>query len=123
MKPTRPVYLNLLQIRQPLTAIASILHRLSGVILFLLLPLLLALLSHSLASEDSFNNLQQSIHPLTRFFIWVVLSALLYHFIAGIRHLIMDAGIGESLQGGKLTAGITIAISIIGMIILGVWLW
>ncbi len=123
MKPTRPVYLNLLQIRLPIPALVSILHRASGVILFLLLPFLLSLLSCSLRSEDNFNDLQQSLGLITRFFIWVTLSSLLYHLIAGIRHLIMDAGVGESLQTGRLTAKIVLALSIIGAILLGVWLW
>lgn len=124
MKSKRPVYLNLLQIQFPAPAIISILHRASGVVLFLMLPLLLWLLSRSLASSDSFNRLHQSLmHPLLKLVIWTTLSALLYHLLAGIRHLLMDAGIGESLKGGRFTAYTVAIISAIGIILLGVWLW
>ncbi len=124
MKEKRPVYLNLLQIKFPCPAIVSILHRISGVILFLLLPLLLCLLSQSLRSADTFNGLHETFsHPLLRFFVWVVLSSLLYHLIAGIRHLLMDAGIGESLEGGRWGSYIVLALSIISILLLGIWLW
>jgi succinate dehydrogenase / fumarate reductase cytochrome b subunit len=120
----RPIHLNLLQIRFPAPAIVSILHRASGVILFLCLPLFLWLLSSSLRSQASFDNIHTSLtHPVSAFITWVMLSALLYHLIAGVRHLLMDAGIGESLQGGRFTAYLVQCISAIGIILLGVWLW
>ena len=120
----RPVYLNLLQIRQPLPAIVSVLHRISGVILFLLLPFLLWLLAKSLTSEAAFDALKQPLaHPVLRFFIWVVLSALIYHLVAGIRHLLMDMGIGETLKGGRIGAYLVLVISIIFIIFAGISLW
>ncbi len=122
--PKRPVNLNLLKIHFPAPAIVSILHRLSGVIVFLFLPLLLWLLSRSLASEESFNSLHESLtYPVLKFFTWVLFSALFGHLVAGIRHLLMDAGIGESLQAGRFTAYLTFTISAIGIVLLGVWLW
>lgn len=124
MKDKRPVNLNLLKIRFPAAAIVSILHRVSGVIVFLLLPLLLWLLSQSLASVATFNALHADLmQPGLKFFVWALLSALLYHFVAGIRHLFMDAGIGETLIGGKLSAYLVFALSAMGIILLGVWLW
>lgn len=124
MKPKRPVNLNLLQIQFPAPAIVSILHRASGVVLFLMLPLLLWLLSGSLASSDSFDALHESLtHPIPAFFVWVLFSALFYHLVAGVRHLLMDIGIGESLKGGRLSAFIVFIVSALGIILLGVWLW
>lgn len=124
MKQQRPVYLNLLQIRQPLPAIVSVLHRISGVILFLMIPLLLWLLAQSLANESAFNAIKQPFfHPVLRFFTWVVLSALVYHLVAGIRHLLMDAGVGETLKGGRVGAYVVLIISIIFIVLLGIWLW
>lgn len=125
MNQKRPIYLNLLQIKFPCSAIASILHRISGVLLFLLLPLLLWLLARSLHSFDTFSTLQQLFANslLLRFFMWVTLSSLLYHLIAGIRHLLMDAGMGESLVGGRQGAYIVFVLSGISIILLGVWLW
>ena len=55
--------------------------------------------------------------------VWAVLAGLLYHLIAGIKHLLMDMGIGESLEGGLLGAKLVIAFSAIALMLTGVWLW
>ena len=55
--------------------------------------------------------------------IWGLLSALLYHLVAGVRHLIMDMGIGETLEGGKLGSKIVLVVSAIVIVLLGVWIW
>lgn len=124
MKDTRPVNLNLFTIRFPIPAIVSILHRISGVILFLILPFLIWGLAVSLHSSQDYEDLRQFLStPWMRFIIWGTLSALVYHLIAGIRHLIMDVGIGESLRGGRLGAQVTIIISLILIILMGIWLW
>jgi succinate dehydrogenase / fumarate reductase cytochrome b subunit len=124
VKQKRPVYLNLTQIRFPIPAIISILHRMSGVLLFLLLPLFLWLLSQSLHSADSFSAVQDTFaSPVLRFFVWVMLSSLAYHLIAGIRHLLMDAGIGETLKGARLSSYLVLFLAIISILLLGIWLW
>ena len=124
VKTQRPINLNLFKFHFPIPAIVSILHRISGVILFLLLPLLLGLLSSSLVSADSFSALSDSMAcPILKFFTWVILSALLFHVFAGIRHLLMDAGIGETLQISRITSFAVIVLSLVGIILLGVWLW
>lgn len=123
MRDQRPINLNLTTIRFPLPAIVSILHRISGVFLFLALPFLLCILSHSLTSATSFSQEQTWLsQPLPRFFLWLVLSAVIYHVIAGIRHLVMDFGFAESLQAGRCTAKAVIVISAILIILAGVWL-
>jgi succinate dehydrogenase / fumarate reductase cytochrome b subunit len=120
----RPKNLNLLTIRLPLPAIVSILHRISGVILFLLIPLLLWALSISLSSPEDFDSLHQFLStPLMKFFIWGFLSAFIYHFFAGIRHLLMDVHLGDELKSGRLSAKLTIIISIVFIILAGIWLW
>ena len=124
MKPQRPVHLNLLKIRFPLPAIVSILHRASGVLLFLFIPLLLWLFSSSLASESAFYHIHQCIRmPIIAFSAWVMLSALWFHLVAGIRHLCMDVGIGESLIGGRIGAYLVLIFSTLGIALAGVWLW
>ena len=124
MKQQRPKNLNLFTIRFPIPAIASILHRLSGFILFIMTPFLLWVLHSSLSSQQSFENLQQAIaNPFTKFVIWGTLSAFIYHFIAGIRHLFMDVGIGEELKSGRFTAMLTIILAVILSILTGLWLW
>ncbi len=124
MKNQRPKNLNLFTIRFPIPALASILHRISGFILFILIPFLLWGLYWSLASQQNFNDLQQSLStPCMKFFIWCCLSAFLYHFVAGIRHLLMDIGIGEELKSGRISAILTLVIAALLIILAGVWLW
>lgn len=124
MKKQRPKNLNLFTIRFPIPAIASILHRISGFILFLLIPFILWGFYLSLTSAQSFNDLHQIlITPWVKLVIWCSLSAFLYHFIAGIRHLLMDIGMGEELKSGKLSAIFTIIIAAVLIILTGIWLW
>ena len=94
--------------KYPLPAVSSILHRLSGIFIFVGVALMLYLLELSLQSESGFA---------------LVLSGLLYHLIAGIRHLIMDLGYGETLKGGLIGACITLALSAVAIITAGVWIW
>jgi succinate dehydrogenase cytochrome b subunit len=120
----RPKNLNLFTIRFPIPAIASILHRLSGFILFLLIPLMLWALQSSLTSMQHFDHIHEILMtPSLKFIIWCCLSAFIYHFIAGIRHLLMDVHIGEELKSGRITAILTIIISVLFMILTGIWLW
>lgn len=124
LRTSRPVNLNLLSMRFPLTAIVSILHRASGVLLFLAIPLLLWVLQTSLQGEEQFLGITDHLdHLVWKLVIWLVLSALLYHLVAGIRHLLMDMHIGESKQGGRCGAQAVLAISGLLMILCGAWLW
>ena len=61
--------------------------------------------------------------PLAKLVIWGLLSALLYHLVAGLRHLIMDMGVGETLEGGKLGSQIVLAVSAVIIVLAGVWIW
>ena len=124
MKSQRPVNLDLRTIKLPITAYTSILHRISGVILFLGIVIVLFALDKSLASEEGFAEVQAYLaSPLAKLIIWGLLSALLYHLVAGVRHLIMDMGIGETLEGGKLGSKIVIAVSAVLIVLAGVWIW
>tara|TARA_R110000868_G_scaffold6011_4_gene34946 strand:- start:1413 stop:1751 length:339 start_codon:yes stop_codon:yes gene_type:complete len=110
-------------IRFPLPAIVSILHRISGVFLFLLIPVALWLLDFSLTPEgfDVLHDWQDSF--IAKFMIWGVMAAFLYHMVAGIRHLLSDAHLGSTRQGGKITAKLVFIVSIILVILVGIWLW
>ncbi|KPC26906.1 Succinate dehydrogenase [Pseudomonas syringae pv. cilantro] len=78
----------------------------------------------SLASEEGFGEVKACMtSPLAKLIIWGLLSALLYHMVAGIRHLIMDSGVGETLEGGKLGSKIVIAVSVVLILLAGVWIW
>lgn len=124
MKNQRPVNLDISTIKLPVTAVVSILHRLSGVFLFAGVAVLLWMLAASLASEESFIALQETLsNPLCQFVIWSVLAALAYHTVAGIRHVFMDCGIGESLKGGQRGAMLVLVLAAVLMVLAGVWLW
>src|SRR5690606_19584122 len=99
-------------IKLPITAYVSILHRVSGVFLFAGVAVLLWILDASLDSQDGFNSIRDlATNPVFQGVLWVVLAALSYHTVAGIRHLIMDMGVGESLKGGKTGAAIVLVIA------------
>jgi succinate dehydrogenase / fumarate reductase cytochrome b subunit len=121
----RPVNLDLSTIKFPVTAIASITHRVTGVAIFLALPILLWMLDRSLTSPESFADLKELMMTslLVKLVVWAILSVLLYHLVAGIRHLIMDAGVGESLEGGRRGAKLTFLISVVLILLVGGWIW
>ncbi|MBL4606636.1 MAG: succinate dehydrogenase, cytochrome b556 subunit [Pseudomonadales bacterium] len=124
MNKNRPVNLDLKTIKLPLPAVVSILHRASGVVIFFSIPILLGILSCSLESESSFNELKDILGGFfVTLVIWGVVGALLYHLIAGVKHLVMDFGIGETLEGGLKGAKITIFLAALSIIFVGVWLW
>ncbi len=124
MSDTRPVNLDLFTINQPLPAIASIIHRISGLLLFVGVGGLLCLLDLSLESQASFNDLLVCLSGgFVKFVVWILAVALIYHFVAGIKHLMMDMGVGETLEGAQLSAKVVIAVSVILSIIAGVCIW
>jgi succinate dehydrogenase / fumarate reductase cytochrome b subunit len=120
----RPVNLELSTIKLPLPAIVSILHRASGVFIFAGVAVLLWMLDSSLSSEEGFAAVQDALaSPVCKFIIWAVLAGLAYHLAAGVRHLIMDCGVGESLEGGRLGAKLALVSAVILMVLAGVWVW
>lgn len=124
MNTDRPVNLDLTTIAFPLTAIISILHRISGIILFLVLPLGLYALDRSLTSAQTFNDLHQCLQFWwSKLIVLGALSALSFHFIAGVRHLLMDVGIGDTLAAGRLSAKIVLGLTVLVIGLLGYCLW
>ena len=112
----RPVYIDLRKINLPVSALISITHRISGMyVFFITLPLMLALIYFSTESEDSFNELSLFLKNYKFILGLIVLSfcILWYHILSGVRHLIMDAHIGESLLASKYSAIFTISLWII----------
>ncbi len=123
MPKKRPVHLKLHQIRFPLTAIASICHRLSGIFVFLLVPGVLWMFQQSLTPEG-FASLQASIaKSCCAFVLWLFVVAFLYHLLAGIRHLAMDLGLGETLRMAKLSAAAVFFMTSMVAICFGFFLW
>ena len=127
VKSNRPVNLSMGQVldvnlKSPV-AIASILHRLSGVIVFLLVPVLLWILDKSLSSPEGFAQVQAVFDSLiVRFIVWVFVAGLIYHFIAGVKHLLADVGVAEELQSGRVAATIALILSAIGIVASFVWI-
>ncbi len=124
MNKKRPVNLDIGTIQLPITSYVSILHRVSGVVLFAAIAIFLWVLDASLSSEESFNAVKECMSgTFYQLIIWASLAALAYHMVAGIRHLIMDFGIGETLEGGRLGAKVVFIIAAVLIILVGVWVW
>jgi succinate dehydrogenase / fumarate reductase cytochrome b subunit len=124
VKDNRPVNLDIGTMRLPLTAWASISHRISGVVLFVASVGMLWALDTSLSSAEGFARLGQLLASVpAKAALWVVGTALIYHSLAGIKHLVMDFGIGESMEGGTRGSRLVIGASVLLSILLGVSLW
>ncbi|QGH32273.1 succinate dehydrogenase cytochrome b556 subunit [Kluyvera intermedia] len=125
VKKQRPVNLDLTTIRFPITAIASILHRVSGVITFVAVGILLWLLGTSLSSPEGFQTASSIMGGFfAKFIMWGILTALAYHAVVGIRHVLMDFGyIEETLEAGKRSAMISFVITVVLSILAGVLVW
>ncbi|MBS0848593.1 succinate dehydrogenase cytochrome b556 subunit [Citrobacter sp. JGM124] len=125
VKKQRPVNLDLKTIRFPVTAIASILHRVSGVITFVAVGILLWLLGLSLSSPEGFLTASAVMGSfIAKFIMWGILTALAYHVVVGIRHIMMDVGcLEETLQVGKRSAYFSFVITVVLSILAGVLVW
>jgi succinate dehydrogenase / fumarate reductase cytochrome b subunit len=121
MKQHRPIYLDLLRIRQPLPAVVSFLHRVSGALLFLGIPLLLIAFDASLSSADSFAVLMSA--PLLKLLLFILLAGFGYHLFAGVRFLLLDLHCGIALKSARFSAGVVLVLALIGTLLIGVWLW
>ncbi|AKU12307.1 putative succinate dehydrogenase cytochrome B subunit [Azoarcus sp. CIB] len=100
-----PKFLNLSQIRFPIGAIASIGHRVAGVLLVVSLPLLAFALDRSLRSESEFDALRDLVSEPWRALLLVILVwAAAHHVLAGVRHLLMDIGVGSRLSQARTSA-------------------
>ncbi|REG84153.1 succinate dehydrogenase, cytochrome b556 subunit [Marinomonas pollencensis] len=125
MSKKRPVNLDISTISQPVTAIVSILHRVTGIILFIGLIFLFYAFDVSLESQEGFDHVADMLQNnfLAKFIIWGVVSALLYHFVAGIKHLFMDLGYFEELESGRQAAIANLVIAAVLIVLAGVWIW
>lgn len=110
--------------RLPLTAWTSIAHRASGVFIFAGMAVLLWALDASLKSPESFADLQECLaSPLAKLVMWAIVAGLIYHAVAGVKHLVMDMGIGETFEGGTRGARIVIIVSAVLILLAGAWIW
>ena len=123
-KDPRPVNLDIGTIDLPVTAYASITHRVTGVLMLFASFLMLWALDMSLTSEASFSEVAAMLaSPLAGFILWAIASVLTYHALAGIKHLIMDAGVGETMRGGVIGARIVFALASAAAVAWGTLIW
>lgn len=121
----RPVYMNLFQIRLPISAISSITHRLAGIyIFFISLPLFLFLLHFTTKSYNDFMFIQQVFNNSIFFSTFVSFSFLVfaYHILTGVRHLLQDIHIGESLGASRVSSYIVFILWFLLILIL-IWMF
>jgi succinate dehydrogenase / fumarate reductase cytochrome b subunit len=112
----RPVYLNLFKIRLPTTGIVSFAHRVSGFLLFLAIPFSIYILDLSVSSADGFEyGLQLLQQPVLQFFLLLAVWALVHHFLAGIRYLLLDFDIGVDKTGSNISAWVVLIIEALVM--------
>ena len=123
MLKERPKYLDLTKIRLPIPGIVSILHRISGVVLFFFLPLLIFLLDRSLSSAESFETYLVVLNnPMMRLVLVGLIWAYMHHFCAGIRFLFLDIHKGLELQTARASSKIVLVVSLVLTIVLGIFL-
>lgn len=115
---TRPVYLDLRRIRQPVTAIASIGHRISGVLLFLSIPFVIWMLGQSLRSPQGYQQITELLdHGLVKLVALVLAWSAAHHFLAGVRFLLLDMDIGVQLQAARRSAMAVNALALVVVLI------
>ena len=124
MKTDRPVNLNLAKMSWPLAAITSITHRITGVVLFVGVAFSLYALDLALSSPAGFaESVQLLQQPLAMVIMLGLLLALVYHIVAGVKHLLLDFHLGDSLEAAQRSAIIVIVATIVITAVLGALLW
>jgi succinate dehydrogenase / fumarate reductase cytochrome b subunit len=124
VKKKRPVYLNLMQIRLPLPGFVSILHRVSGALLFVSGVWLLFLLDRSLGSQEGFESIRRySNFLIVKLALLGIIWAYCHHFCAGIRYLLLDLDKGVDLATARMSSVIVLVVSLALTAFLGAKLW
>lgn len=123
VKSNRPIDLPLSHVikinsKNPI-AMASIMHRVSGIVLFLLTPVLLYMAGLSLSSPEGFAIVAGNMG--LRFILWIFVAAIAYHFVMGIKHLLADMGKNEEIKSGKTAAVVSFVIAAILIVLSFVW--
>ena len=124
MQKKRPIHLALHQIKLPLPGMVSIFHRISGLLLFLALPLLLLMLQESLHSIGSYSRLMEWVGtPLAKLAMLGFLWAFLLHFCAGLRYLAIDMHLLKNLRQARESSKVVLIASFLLTILIGARLW
>ncbi|MEM7365846.1 MAG: succinate dehydrogenase, cytochrome b556 subunit [Pseudomonadota bacterium] len=115
---------DLMRFAWPVTAIASISHRITGVILFVGVLFALYALEQSLSDAASFDAMKAAmLTPFGKIVTWGLLAALAYHFVAGVKHLLMDLEVADTLEGGRFAAKATLLFGGILVVLAAIWVF
>lgn len=124
MANRRPQYLNLFRIKLPLPGVVSFLHRVSGALLFVAIPLFLAVFQLTLGSSADFEKVRQGLEsPLVKLVLIGLLWGYSHHFFAGLRFLAMDMGLGMALGKTRRNSWLVLAFGLALTAMIGGWLW
>jgi succinate dehydrogenase / fumarate reductase cytochrome b subunit len=120
----RPKNLNLLTIRLPINALVSILHRVTGCVLFMLIPLLLGLYQVSLYSESGYQLAQKFLaSPIIQLPVLGLTWVFTHHLLAGIRHLVMDVHFLTTLMKARLTSRCVLVLDFLVTLFVAIKMW
>ena len=124
MHKNRPKNLDLATVKFPITATASILHRVSGIIVFISLAIFMFLLNLSLSSVLGFHQVLGYFDNLfVEFIIWGALTGLAYHMVFGVRHMLQDLGYWEEMQSASTSARYGFVLTFILSVLAGILVW
>ncbi len=124
MRTERPVFFSIVNFDWPVTAIASIAHRLTGIGLFVGIAFLLWLLDLALSSENGFAEAGRVMDlPLAKLVLLFILANLIYHIFAGVKHLLMDLHMGDSFEAASRSSWIVFVLTAFAVAAVGLWLW
>lgn len=126
MTAERPVNLSLLGLfaAMPVTAVASILHRISGIVLFVGVLYLCYLLDAALSDQGGFEQAAAVLAtPAGKLALWAILAALGYHVVAGVKHLLLDLHVGDTLSGARFASWVSIVLAVLAAVAGAFWLW
>ncbi len=124
MKTDRPVNLNIFTISLPLAGVVSITHRITGGILFVGVAFGLYVLDMALASQAGFNEALVVLeHPLAKFILLALLFVLVFHVLAGIKHLLLDFHIGDTVEAARINSIVVVVATVVVTALLGARLW
>ena len=120
IRKNRPVFLNLLRIRMPIMAIQSIMHRIFGVLMVLMLPWVIYLFDLSLSGPQGFDQVREFfVSPFVRVLLVIPVWALAHHVFAGIRYLLLDVEWGINRDNARKSAWL---VNVAGLLVLVIYL-
>lgn len=126
MTAERPVNLSLLGLfaAMPVTAVASILHRITGIVLFVGALYLCYLLDLALSDQTGFAQAGIVLAtPAGKLALWAIIAALGYHLLAGVKHLLLDLHVGDTLAGARFASWVSIVLAVLAAAAAALWLW